>query len=165
MSSKKSKKKNPNSSPVKSKKKPKKKNVIIGIIICVLVVATIAFFVVRAILTSSQKSEFVNYGWISTSASDASGDEVEMQVVYNTDYSNYQGSLTFKDDNTFSLWLSPGSVDDGTHTGTYSIESNDKIKAVFTSGEELEFDVKRNNGEVTSIIIPYTDYQVYFTKQ
>lgn len=165
MSSKKAKKKNHNISSVKSKKPVKKKTLIIGIIIGVLVVAAIAFFVVRAVLSSSQKSEFINYGWIPTSASNASGDEIEMDEVYNTDYTSYQGSLTFKDDNTFSLWLSPGSADDGTHTGTYTIESNNKISVVFLNGNECDFDVKRSNGQVDTITIPYGDYQVSFTKQ
>lgn len=142
----------------KSKKMPI--FVISAIVIIVALVVVISLFNL-----GSNASELYDYMWIPNIAHNASGDEVEMSEVYNTNYSSYQGSLTFKDNGTFSLWLSPGSPDDGTHSGTYKLESEDKIAIQFDEGTQTTFDIIRDNGEIKNIIVNYNTYEVKFSKQ
>ena len=86
-----------------------------------------------------------------------------MAEVYNTNYTTYKGSLSFKDDGTFSLWLTPGTAEDGTHSGKYSV-SGDTITAIFDDGETTtDFKIHRKGEEIDSISLNYEDYEVYFT--
>lgn len=111
----------------------------------------------------NNKSDISNTEWVSSSAVNASGDEVEMAEVYNTNYTTYKGSLSFKDDGTFSLWLTPGTAEDGTHSGKYSV-SGDTITAIFDDGETTtDFKIHRKGEEIDSISLNYEDYEVYFT--
>ncbi len=158
--SKKSKKKKNVNPAVNSKRKANTKKAIIATI-AVLLIAV----VVCALLLSikNNKSDISNIEWVSSSAVNASGDEVEMAEVYNTNYTTYKGSLSFKDDGTFSLWLTPGTAEDGTHSGKYSV-SGDTITAIFDDGETTtDFKIHRKGEEIDSISLNYEDYEVYFT--
>lgn len=162
MSKKKKKTVNTNKAP---KKKPVKKLPVI--VVSIIATAIIAVIVITAVSSCSDKthlSELYNYTWIPSSAHNSSGDEVELTDVYNTDHTSYQGSLTFNDDGTFSLWLSPGTPDDGTHSGTYSL-TDDKVVASFDEGTVTSFDIKRKGTEIENIIVYYDEYEVYFSKQ
>lgn len=156
---------------IKTQQKPKKKAInrktaVTATVVVVLVAAAVVLLLFRSVSQSANLSQFTDVSWVCTSAHNASGDEVELSEVYNTNYSSYQGSLNFSDDGTFSLWLSPGSPDDGTHVGNYKIESDSEIKVTFSGGYECSFDVNRKKGEIISIVVPYGDYyEVYFTKQ
>lgn len=101
---------------VKKKNKKKKTTAIVSSVIaaCVFIIAAI---VAVNVLSPSVTAELTSSAWVPEGAKNASGDEVEMSEVYNTNYSAYQGSMSFSDDGTFTLWLSPGSPDDGTHSG------------------------------------------------
>lgn len=160
----KSKKKNKKKQDNPSKTKPRRKApIVIAIIACAICAGLIVFFCCRAIDDSSKKSELCNVSWVSSSAFNSSGDEVELAEVYNTNYTSYQGSLTFMEDGRFSLWLSPGSSDDGTHSGTYSVIDSSTIAVTFDEGTETEFFVERKNNKITSISLSYDNYVVYFT--
>lgn len=104
-----------------------------------------------------------NTVWVPLKAADASGDEVDLNDIYNTYYSNYQGSLSFEENKTFELWMGPGDPTDGTHTGMYE-QKYGKIYVHFDNDAEETFDI-RNNGETTLIVVPYGEYEVYFSKQ
>ncbi len=147
--------------PVTKKKSVKKLPVIIGSFICV---ALIVVIVVVANIKNPTIDELCKNTWIPKSAHNASGDEVEMSEVYNTVYSSYQGSMSFADDGTFSLWLSPGTPDDGTHGGKYSVEDS-KIEAIFDDGTQTEFDIKYEMNSIESITVYYDKYEVIFVKQ
>lgn len=162
MSKKKKKSANINITP---KKKPfKKLPVIIGTIIATAIIVIIVLTAVSSCSENARLSELYNYTWIPSSAHNSSGDEVELAEVYNTDHTSYQGSLTFSEDGTFSLWLSPGTPDDGTHSGTYTL-TDDTVEATFDEGTITSFDIKRQGTDIQNIIIYYNDYEVYFSKQ
>lgn len=144
-------------------KKKKSKKLLIFFISAVI--AFLLIIMIVAFNSGSNVSELYDYTWIPYTAHNASGDEVDMTEVYNTNYSSYQGSLTFKDDGTFSLWLSPGTPDDGTHSGTYKLESADKISVQFDEGTQTTFDIVRDNGEIKNIIVNYDAYEVTFSRQ
>ena len=110
---------------VKKKNKKKKTTAIISSVIaaCVFIIAAI---VADNVLSPSVTAELTSSAWGPEGAKNASGDEVEMSEVYNTNYSAYQGSMSFSDDGTFTIWLSPGSPDDGTHCGKYTVSDSDK---------------------------------------
>lgn len=101
--------------------------------------------------------------WIPASANNASGDEVDIREVYNSHYSNYQGSLSFSSNGTFELWLSAGDPTDGTHTGTYEL-AGDKINVLFDDDTQSQFEVKKS-GDSEFIIVTYNEYDVTFTRQ
>lgn len=159
--SKKNKKKN-NKVNIPKKRKSKKLPIII---VSAVLIVTIAVIIIFSVSSNANISELCDYAWIPTTAHNASGDEVEMSEVYSTNYSSYQGSLTFKDDGTFSLWLSPGTPDDGTHSGTYKLEADNKISAQFDEGTLTTFDIVRENGNIKNIKVNYNTYEVYFSKQ
>lgn len=123
--------------------------------------ALITFFVMKS---SSEHSQICNIAWTSTSAKSASGDEVDMSKIYNTNYSSYKGSLNFTEDGKFSLWLTPGSPDDGTHNGKYLFDGKNKLNVEFEDGTKTSFTLKYKNENVVSILVPYNDYNVMFTK-
>ena len=98
-------------------------------------------------------------------AKNASGDEVEMSEVYNTNYSAYQGSMSFSDDGTFTLWLSPGSPDDGTHSGKYTVSASDKVNLSFDDGTNTSAALTQKNGKISAVVLKYNDYEITFVKQ
>ncbi len=152
------------STKVKNIKTVKKKPVIIGSLICVALIAIIAIFIIVSNGHNSTIEELCNNSWIPMSANDASGDEVELSEVYNTNYSSYQGSMSFREDGTFSLWLSPGNADDGTHSGKYKVEDS-SIKVTFDEGTQTEFGLIYDMDFIESIKVYYNGYEVYFVKQ
>lgn len=158
--SKKAKKKNKvNSAAVRKSKFNRKKAITATLVMLVLAVVIGAV----VITMKSNANDLSDTEWVSSSAVNASGDEVAMAEVYNTSYSSYQGSLSFRKDGTFSLWLTPGAVEDGTHTGRYSVKE-DTITAVFDDGETTtSFYIHRNGEKIDSISLNYEDYEVYFT--
>lgn len=145
------------------KKQTKKFYVIISCILCTILIAASAILIVSCSSQKNRQSELCAYQWIPSTAKNASGDEVEMSEIYNTNYTSYQGSLTFNEDGRFSLWLSPGTSDDGTHTGSFTVNSDDEIEAYFDDGTNTKFRIERKNGTANGIIINYNDYDIYFT--
>ena len=157
--SKKNKKRNKVNHTDNKNKFNRKKAITVTVVLLVIVVAVVAL-----IFTMHNKAnDIVGTDWVSSSAVNASGDEVEMAEVYNTSYTSYQGSLSFKDDGTFSLWLTPGTSEDGTHSGKYTV-NGDTITAAFDDGETTtSFYIHRNGDKIESISLNYEDYEVYFT--
>lgn len=157
---KKSKKKNNvNYSENKNKKFNRKKVIVATVSLLLLAVIIVALL----ITINSKSDDIADTEWISSSAVNASGDEVTMAEVYNTSYTTYQGSLSFKKDGTFSLWLSPGAIEDGTHSGKYTV-SDDTINVNFDDGETAtSFYIHRKGDKIESISLNYDDYVVYFT--
>lgn len=159
------KKKSPAKSTQIQKKQSKKLPVIISCILCTIIIAATVIIIVSCSSQQSRNSELCTYQWIPSTARNASGDEVEMSEIYNTNYTSYQGSLTFNDDGRFSLWLSPGTADDGTHTGSYTVNGDDEVEACFDDGTNTIFKIERKNGSANGIIINYNDYDIYFSHE
>ena len=84
---------------VKKKNKKKKTTAIVSSVIaaCIFIIAAI---VAVNVLSPSVTAELTSSAWVPEGAKNASGDEVEMSEVYNTNYSAYQGSMSFSDDGT-----------------------------------------------------------------
>ncbi len=145
------------------KKKPfPLKKVIIGAVAAVAAVAAIVWFVVQAHVENA-KHVLRGTAWVSQSAKNASGDEVDIHEVYNVKYSQYQGRLTFDEKDRFELWLHPGDAADGTHSGSYTV-SDDKLTVTFDEGTVTDFPVKRSDDGISVIEVPYEDYIVRFVK-
>ncbi len=161
----KQKKTSKNNKNVNKKKKMKKAPIIIAIITAVIITAIIVVVSVNPFLFMSKTSQLTNCTWTASSAMNSSGDEVELSEVYNTKYSSYKGNLVFKDDGTFSLWLSPGDPDDGTHSGTYTVKDDSTVDVVFDEGTVTSFKLERNNDEIQYVVVGYNDYEVYFKKE
>lgn len=145
------------------KNQSKKLLMIISCVLCAILIAVVTISIVSCSSQQSRNDELCAYQWIPSTAKNSSGDEVEMSEIYNTNYTSYQGSLTFKEDGRFSLWLSPGTADDGTHTGSFNVNSDDEIEAYFDDGTNTKFRIERKNGSVNGIIINYNDYEIYFS--
>lgn len=142
-----------------SKKFSAKKRIMV---ICVIAVIAAAVILIGfKACSDSAKTALNNTEWYSASATDASGDQVDMGEVYQVKYSNYQGGLTFTDDNRFQFWLSPGDPSDGLHSGVYELR-DDKIVVIFDEGTQTEFALVRENGEIKQIQVNYDDYKVTF---
>ncbi len=162
MSKKKKSKKRKN--PYPKKKRKNYKPLIIACAVVVLCAVLIIISYVIYLNTSLEAADFVGRDFRSVSALDASGDEVDMEDIYNVRYDSYQGSLTLKGDGTFELWLTSGSADDGTHRGSYTYDREKQIiNAVFDSGEKAKFKLVRNgDNTLKRIEVPYNGYTVYF---
>ncbi|MCH5297059.1 MAG: hypothetical protein J1E85_05250 [Ruminococcus sp.] len=166
--SKKSKTKKKNSNKTANAKKSVNKLRIAILIVAVLVVVGIIASIVIVNANSDTakiKNELCKAKWTPLSATDASGDEVDMAQVYNTDYSSYEGSLEYSDDNTFSFWLSPGSPDDGTHTGTYEVADDKTVNMYFDDGTNTRFSINCEDNKVLSIEVNYDGYLIIFTSE
>ena len=149
-----------NKSAVPKKKPFPVKVLVAGIIAAVLVAALIVFLVIQT-NHDYARHELRNSYWVSQSAKNASGDEVDIREVYNVKASTFQGRLEFDKENGFELWLNQGDKDDGTHTGKYEL-SDDKLTATFDSGDVVDFPVTKNDGDIVRIDVPYGDYVVSF---
>ena len=149
---------------VKKKNKKKKTTAIVSSVIaaCVFIIAAI---VAVNVLSPSVTAELTSSAWVPEGAKNASGDEVEMSEVYNTNYSAYQGSMSFSDDGTFTLWLSPGSPDDGTHSGKYTVSASDKVNLSFDDGTNTSAILTQKNGKISAVVLKYNDYEITFVKQ
>ena len=156
----KSKKKPVKKTDVKKKKQfPVKKIVIAGV--AAAAVAALVVFLVMKTNEDNAKRELKNTTWISMSALNASGDEVDIRQVYNNKYTTYKGTLSFDDGNKFELWLSQGDPSDGTHSGTYELKE-DKISVKFDDGTENDFNIHRKDGKIAQIDVFYGEYTVRF---
>lgn len=144
---------------VKKKNKKKKTTAIVSSVIaaCIFIIAAI---VAVHVLSPSVTAELTSSAWVPEGAKNASGDE-----VYNTNYSAYQGSMSFSDDGTFTLWLSPGSPDDGTHSGKYTVSASDKINLSFDDGTNTSAALTQKNGKISAVVLKYNDYEITFVKQ
>lgn len=149
---------------VKKKNKKKKTTAIVTSVIaaCIFIIAAI---VAVNVLSPSVTAELTSSAWVPEGAKNASGDEVEMSEVYNTNYSAYQGSMSFSDDGTFTLWLSPGSPDDGTHSGKYTVSASDKVNLSFDDGTNTSAALTQKNGKVSAVVLKYNNYEITFVKQ
>lgn len=145
------------------KNQSKKLLIIISCVLCAILIAVVTISIVSCFSQQSRNDELCAYQWVPSTAKNSSSDEVEMSEIYNTNYTSYQGSLTFKEDGRFSLWLSPGTADDGTHTGSFNVNSDDEIEAYFDDGTNTKFRIERKNGSANGIIINYNDYEIYFS--
>lgn len=159
-----SKKKTKKMRPVQKKKKSGKKFFIIALCAALTVVLLIAGGVVLDRLTNIKYVDFVGRRFESSSGYDATGDEIDLDAVYNVRYDNYHGSLTFKEDGTFSLWMTTG-PDDGTNDGTFTYNRGDEfIYGEYNSGEKIKFKIVRGSGGmIERIEAPYKDYTIYFS--
>lgn len=162
----KSKKKNINKSNSKNntKKHCNKFKIIIPIVLIILTIGIITFAVILNVNSDTAKinNELCNNYWTPVSAKNASDDEVEMSQVYNTEYTSYKGSLEFNDDGTFNFWMSPGSPDDGTHSGRYDVADNNTLNMYFDDGTNTNFGIKYVDGKVIGIEVNYDNYKVTF---
>lgn len=147
-----------------SKRNRTVKRLVTGLVIIMAAAAAVIYIIYR-INDSARTNELSDGRWVPSYANDASGDEVELTEIYNTQYSNYQGALTFFSDGKFSLWLTPGEDSDGTHTGTFKVKSDDEIEAYFDNGTNTVFKIHRTDGEADGISLNYDDYQIYFEKE
>lgn len=147
---------------VRKKKKLSKDAKTLIIIGCVVLVVAITFTVLQ-ILTSPKPSELDNTFWKSVSAYDAKGKEVDLREIYNNNYSEYQGSMSFEEGGVFSYWMTAGNPEDGTHSGKYTFNEDDTLTATFDNGDEKTFTIIRNNDEtIKRIETPYGDYTIWF---
>ena len=141
-----------------------KKRKVRTIVVLVIVAAVIACTVTAVILINQHNkaaNQLYDTRWVPVSAKNASEDEVDLAEVYNVKYTNYQGYLTFDKEGTFQLWMSPGSPEDGTHSGTFELDG-DTIKATFDEGTKTEFYIQREDGLIKTIKLGYDEYTVYF---
>lgn len=164
------------SSKSKSNKKKNNKNIStkksfnkLKVIIPIAVVSVIAVIIVITVVVSQNsdtaiiKNELCKTKWTPVSATDASGDEVEMAQIYNTYYSSYQGSLEYFDNGTFSFWMSPGASNDGTHSGSYEVADGETVNMYFDDGTNTKFSIKSEDNKIISIEVNYDEYQIIFT--
>lgn len=149
---------------VKKKNKKKKTTAIVSSVIAACVFIIVAIVAVN-VLSPSATAGLTSSAWVPEGAKNASGDEVEMSEVYNTNYSAYQGSMSFSDDGTFTLWLSPGTPDDGTHSGKYTVSDSDKVNLSFDDGTNTSVTLKQKNGKISALMLKYNDYDITFVKQ
>lgn len=141
----------------------KKKTAIISSVIAACIFAVIAVAAV-SIMSKTDVTELTSVTWTPNSATNSSGDEVEMSEVYNTNYLSFKGSLSFDENGKFSLWLSPGNPDDGTHNGKYTISESDKVTLTFNDGTKTNLSVSRKNGKINYLKLKYNNYDIMFTK-
>lgn len=146
-------------------KRKKRKKVVCYSVAAVIILIAVTLFTIWFCLKNSKISQLCNYSWVCSSAENASGDEVELSEIYRTNSTSYQGSLTFNDDGTFSLWLTPGSPDDGTHSGKYKFSSDSELDITFDEGTHTSFKLIYNNNIISNIIVKYQDYDITFKKQ
>ncbi len=158
-------------SSTKANQAVKKKTIKPVKIIVAFAVLAVAGFLIGYILgrqavEKEKLSKLYDYVWVPSTASNASGDEVELAEIYDTNYTSYKGSMTFEDDGKFSLWLSPGDPTDGTHSGTYKLDDDKKsVDVTFDNGTTDTFELEYNGDEISTIIVDYNSYTVCFIKQ
>ncbi len=145
-------------------KKSYKNKVIIGTVIGILIIA--AIIVLAVVFSKNPNAELTDKTWTSYIAYDSGNNEVDISNVYNNNYTQYRGSLTFNNDGTFEIWLTAGDPDDGTHKGIYTYKDG-VINVQYDSGEKAEFQVsKGEDDKILYIVVPYTNdndtYSVYF---
>ena len=147
------------------KKKSNTKKIIITISVFTVLGLIIGFIIGRQAVENKKLSALCDYTWVPSTANNASGDEVELAEIYDTNYTSYQGSMIFEDDGKFSLWLRPGDPSDGTHSGTYILNGNKCIDVTFDNGATNTYELKYTDDEITAIIVDYNNYEVCFVRQ
>lgn len=162
--SKQSKSKKKSKDKVLAKKSYNKLKIIIPVALILIVVGiSIAVVILNTNSdTAKIKNELCKNYWTPVSAKNASNDEVEMAQIYNTEYSSYKGSLEYRDDDTFSFWMSPGSPDDGTHSGRYEVADNSTVNMYFDDGTNTNFGIKYVDGKVLAVEVNYDSYKITF---
>lgn len=151
----------------KQKKQAKNKFQLKRLIAIITAAALVVTGVVVIVITANKSGEaqaLRGTRWVSETAKNASGDEVDVREVYDVKYTNYQGRLTFEGADGFQLWLRPGDQGDGTHSGTYKL-SGDRAEVTYDDGTESEFRIIRTGGEITQIIVPFENYEVGFYRE
>lgn len=162
MSKQKKKKKNNNHQQTQKKNKSVRSSIFAAAVVCGIIAAIVVGVIVYNNVTNITYEEFVGKTMHSKAAYDSSGKEVDLKEVYNNRYDNYQGSLEFNEDETFSMWMTVGSEDDA--TGTYTYSGGDVIKGKFKNGSEIEFKIIRDKDDnFTRIEAPYEGYTIYFS--
>lgn len=134
------------------------------ITVVIIAVVAVAAVVTAVIISNTIPEQVAGTSWISVSASNSADEAVELNEIYNVYYSNYKGTLEFKDDGKYELWLTPGDPGDGKHSGTYTVEG-DVIKADFEGGSSTEFKIERDGKKIKSILVNYGEYKVVFERQ
>ncbi|MBR2108381.1 MAG: hypothetical protein IJ932_00310 [Ruminococcus sp.] len=159
------KKRNKKHQPEK-KKKSNKKTIIITVCVACAAALIVAGAIIADRLTNVKYADFVGKAFSSQSAYDSKGKEVDLRDVYvNAErYDTYTGSLGFKEDSTFSMWMGPG-PDDGSHDGTFTYNMGDSvINGEFKNGNKIKFKIVRDkNGDIKRIEAPYGEYTIYFS--
>lgn len=87
------------------------------------------------------------------------GKEAPLATVFGSAYSQYGGELTLLEDGTFTVYIGISNSDDS--SGTYT-RKNNKITALYKSGETAVFTVERNSEGEKTIIVPMGLYNIYF---
>lgn len=158
------KKKNNAGAKKPAKKNTSNRNIVIAVSVGAVIAVLIALVVVINVSEASRKAQLYSYSWSPLSAKNASGDEADMADVYGVNYESYKGSLNFRDDGSFSLWMKPGDASDGTHTGTYTIDSDKEITLSFDDGSTTKLEVTKYNNGIESFVLPYGEYTVTFNR-
>ncbi len=161
------KKKNINKKVQKKKPVNKKKLVITSIICGVMVLAGITVAVVFGCInavSSARIEKLCEWDWHPVSATDASGDQANLQDIYSVNYESYQGALSFFDDGEFTFWLSPGDSSDGTHSGKYEYNQDDTIDVFFDDGTYTTFKVDYDGTTIGNLYVNYNDYKITFSQ-
>ncbi len=145
------------------KKKSHKKQIFAVIIsLAIIAVCVISAILIKSCYDSSDFAQLSNSSWIPVSAKNSSDDEVELAEIYNNNYTSYQGSLSFLNDSAFSLWLTPGEPDDGTHSGIYTFADEDTVNLKFDEGTETQLKIFKSENTVTTLALDYGEYTIYF---
>ena len=154
-----------NNKKIRTKKSFNKLKIIIPIaaVFVIGIIIVIAAVAAQNPDTAKIKNELCKTKWTPVSATDASGDEVEMAQIYNTYYSSYKGSLEYFDNDTFSFWMSPGVSSDGTHSGRYEVADGQTVNMYFDDGTNTKFSIKSEDNKIISIEVNYDEYQIIFT--
>lgn len=114
--------------------------------------------------TSGSFSDNLAGKWAPVKAEDTqTGQEESLSFIYGTAFSQYGGSLEFKNDGTFSLWIGAGR-DDGSHSGTYTFTEYG-IEAVYQNGNTETFTYTIDNGAIQTVKVPQGVYTIYFEKE
>lgn len=163
--SKQKKKKNKKHHEIVKKKKSNKKTIIVLICVVCAIALAVAGGIIIDRMTNIKYVDFIGKTLHSTAAYDSEGKEVDLYEIYNVRYDNYRGSLQFDEDETFSMWMTPGPDYDSTGSFTFSV-GDSVIEAQFNNGEKIEFKIVRDkDGNFSRIEAPYQGYTIYFTME
>lgn len=98
--------------------------------------------------------------WKPVSGTNSNDAEIDFISEFGTGYRDYGGSLTFKNDGTFALYIG---ISDGSDTmGTYSFDGN-SLSGQYSSGKDAHFSMSQSDDTV-SITAVWRDYTIKFEK-
>ncbi len=104
--------------------------------------------------------------YIPTKAFDKNGSEVSIYTVYGSSLREYGGSLSFKEDGTFTTFIGVfGNVNN--ESGTYKTISDTEIEMTYNN-DTTEIAVVTqtdSDGNVTELRMPHRNYDVVFTQE